>query len=43
MHLNLVSLMKTGFPNKILLFMFYINKILCYKSHINSIYSDNSV
>ena len=43
MHLNLVSLMKTGFPNKILLFMFNINKILCDKSHINSIYSDNSV
>lgn len=29
MHLNLVSLMKTVFSNKILLFIFNINKILC--------------
>ena len=43
MHLHLVSLMKTVFSNKILLFMFNIKKILCDKSHINSIYSDNSV
>ena len=29
MHLNLVSLMQTVFSNKILLFIFNINKTLC--------------
>ena len=35
--------MKTGFTNKILIFIFNINKNLCDKSDINSIYNDNSV
>ena len=37
MHLNLVRLMKTVFSNKILLFIFIIDKILCDKLIANMV------